>query len=266
MSSSASPGLRKRVVAGISKHREGRAFRRARILIANSERTKQDILRHYPVDEKRVHVVWLGSDVSATPVSPVERAAARERFGIAEEAPVAAFVGALGKDDRKGFSTLFESWVKFATKHEPNPVLLVAGRGDALTQWEESVKSVGCGTCIKMLGFRTDVDDILAAADLLISPVRYEAYGLNVHEALVRGIPAIVSRSAGVADRYPAAMEEMLLDNGSCEELEDRLRLWIANRERWHFLASDFGARLREWTWDDMAERMVNLATSECGR
>ena len=35
-------------------------------------------------------------------------------------------------------------------------------------------------------------------------PARYEAYGLAVHEALCRGLPALVSASAGVAERYPA--------------------------------------------------------------
>ncbi len=39
----------------------------------------------------------------------------------------------------------------------------------------------------------------------LVSPTRYEAYGLNVHESSsVADWRPLVSRSAGVAERYPA--------------------------------------------------------------
>ena len=40
-------------------------------------------------------------------------------------------------------------------------------------------------------------------ADALVSPTRYEAYGLAVQEALCCGLPAIVSAEAGVAERIP---------------------------------------------------------------
>ena len=41
--------------------------------------------------------------------------------------------------------------------------------------------------------FAADVAPVIAAADVLVHPARYEAYGLGVHEALCRGLPAIVS-------------------------------------------------------------------------
>ncbi len=62
-----------------------------------------------------------------------------------------------------------------------------------------------------MVGFTNRVSDILAAADVLVSPVRYESYGLNVQEAICCGVPAIVSRAAGVAERYPTELSDLLL-------------------------------------------------------
>ena len=38
---------------------------------------------------------------------------------------------------------------------------------------------------------------------VLVSAPRHEAYGLNVQEAHCRGLPDLVSASAGVAERYP---------------------------------------------------------------
>ena len=61
---------------------------------------------------------------------------------------------------------------------------------------------------------------IFAACDLLIHPARYEAYGLAVHEALCRERPAIVTASAGVAERYPSDLSQLLLhDPDSADEL-----------------------------------------------
>ena len=47
---------------------------------------------------------------------------------------------------------------------------------------------------VRFLGFRRDMPAVFAACDLLIHPARYEAYGLAVHEALCRGLPALVTR------------------------------------------------------------------------
>src|SRR2546428_102724 len=66
---------------------------------------------------------------------------------------------------------------------------------------------------VRFLGFRTDVPDLLRAADVLIAPSRYEPYGLTVHEALCCGLPALVSAAAGVAERYPAELSDLLIPN-----------------------------------------------------
>src|ERR1700682_5594888 len=64
-----------------------------------------------------------------------------------------------------------------------------------------------------LLAFSSEIKAFLAAADLLVSPVRYEAYGLNVQEAICRGIPAMVTASAGVAVRYDAGLAPMLVSD-----------------------------------------------------
>ena len=112
---------------------------------------------------------------------------------------------------------------------------------------------------MRFLGFRRDMPAVFAACDLLIHPARYEAYGLAVHEALCRGLPALVSASAGVAERYPEDLGQLLLqDPTSVTELTERLSGWredegIAER------VADFGSRLRARTWDHMAREIVAL-------
>jgi glycogen synthase len=105
---------------------------------------------------------------------------------------------------------------------------------------------------------------VLAASDLLVSPVRYEAYGLNVHEAVCRGVPALVSRRAGVAERYPAALSEMLLpDPEDASDIAARLLRWRRSMHGWKKEFGTFAAELSRRSWADVAEEIVALAEDE---
>src|SRR4029453_8330977 len=108
-----------------------------------------------------------------------------------------------------------------------NVDLKVVGVGAQREHWEREARERGLGERIQFLGFRKDVPQLMAAADLLLAPTRYEAYGLGVHEALCTGLPALVSRTAGVAERYPSELRELQIDDpNDVEELVRRLELW----------------------------------------
>lgn len=114
-----------------------------------------------------------------------------------------------------------------------------------------------------MLGYTERVTEVLAAADVLVSPVRYESYGLNVQEALCSGVPAIVSRRAGVAERYPAELNDLLLPNpDDASDLAMRLLHWRAGIENFKRRIAPLSATLRSWTWGDMAAQMIAVTES----
>jgi glycosyltransferase involved in cell wall biosynthesis len=115
---------------------------------------------------------------------------------------------------------------------------------------------------MQFLGFRRDMPAVFAACDVLIHPARYEAYGLGVHEALCRGLPAIVTATAGVAERYPADLDSLLLqDPESVSALTDRLACWRGDKTIAERVAA-FGARLRARTWDHMAHEIAVFGAS----
>src|SRR5439155_10281658 len=112
--------------------------------------------------------------------------------------------------------------------------LVMAGGGRAADDVAASVGREGLGDRVRLVGFTDRVFDLLAAADLLVSPVRYEPYGLNVQEAVCRGVPAVVSRVAGVAEQYtPDLADAVLADPDDPGELADRLRRWRADVPGW---------------------------------
>jgi glycosyltransferase involved in cell wall biosynthesis len=236
--------------------RERASLPRARVVICNSRRTARDVQLAYNLPVDRLRVVYYGSDaVTFSPVSAAERALARRALGWGPQR-VALFVGALG-DFRKGFDRLFEAWQIVSRDPEWDVALAVAGPGAELG-WTARAETEGLRD-VHFLGFRKDIADVMAASDVLVHPARYEAYGLGVHEAICRGLPAIVARDAGVAELYPQDLRDLLIDDvESAEEIADRLQRWRNAGAGLDTRVMAFSKTLRARTWESMAAELVD--------
>jgi glycosyltransferase involved in cell wall biosynthesis len=127
--------------------------------------------------------------------------------------------------------------------------------------WKQAVADAGLEGRVQILGFSAQVPELIAAADLLVSPVRYEPYGLNVQEALVCGVPAMVSVSAGVAERYPPGLKDLLIDDPEdAHELAMRMLNWRSKSAEIKRSVTLLAEQLRPYSWRSMAEQIVDLA------
>lgn len=258
-------GLARRAKAALFQRYALRAerlcVRQAQRVIANSQHTRSAIIERLDVAPERVHTVYYGIDSARfRPATSAQRAAARAQRGWNDDRPAVAFVGALG-DARKGFDTLFEAWRRVAREPAWDARLVVAGAGPALAGWRQRAHETGLAGSVEFLGYCADVPGLLAACDLLVSPTRYEPYGLNVHEALCCGLPALVSASAGVAERYPVELRELLLpDPDDAADLAQRLRAWWSDPEAYRARVAPLGEALRARSWNDCAAEIVALA------
>ena len=188
--------------------RADRAAARARSSSATASAPRRTCTSGSGSTPARTRVVYYGSD--AAQFSARVRGGARGRqarsSGGRLDRPVALFVGALG-DRRKGFDRLFDAWALSAATPAWDADLAVAGHGrGAAGLAAPRRRPRDLAAAITFLGFRTDVSRVIGAADVMVHPARYEAYGLGVHEAICRGVPAIVSARAGIAELYPPAL------------------------------------------------------------
>jgi len=248
-----------KLIQSFHRKREKVAYLKARLILANSNLTRAHLLQHFSLDPSRVRTLYLGSDPACRPITLDERNTARLSFGIPGSRQVALFVGAIGRDKRKGIDTLVKAWKLLCNDPAWDVDLLAAGAGDTDALAIEVTK-LGLQKRVRILGFSENVHQLLAAADLLVSPTRYEAYGLNVQEAICRGLSAMVSASAGIAERYPTDLNEMLIaDPNDASALADKLREWRKHPEQWSLRFEPFGKMLRNYKWEDMAREFVAL-------
>jgi glycosyltransferase involved in cell wall biosynthesis len=239
---------------------ERRAIGAARVVIANSSATANELVRLLNVPPDKIHVIYCGIDPQRfRPVADAaERDTLRRRFGWRGSVPVALFVGAMG-DRRKGFDALFDAWRRLAAAGGGwDTRLAVVGYGAERELWERRVRECGLARQISFLGFRSDVPELMRAADLLVAPARYEPYGLGVQEALCCGIPAMVSACAGIAERYPRELKHLLIENpDDIDEIVGLLAHWREHQAETKTAVAPFGDTLRRFTWDDMGAEIL---------
>ncbi len=233
---------------------------KARAVVATCERTKRDSVTTLGVAPETIHVVHLGIDPTIfRPADPAERHAIRGRLGWDAERPTAVFIGALG-DRRKGLDTLFAAWSELCRESSWDADLVVVGRGAEVPAWAERAASAGLADRVRFLGFVRDLPDLLRASDGHILPSRYEGYSMVTQEALACGVPALVTASAGIADRYPAALADWLIpDPDDVADLTSRLRRWREGVGRPRPELAAFSEALRSYTWDHMAAAIAGV-------
>jgi glycosyltransferase involved in cell wall biosynthesis len=96
---------------------------------------------------------------------------------------------------QKGFDTLLAAAV-ILQHGDPAPLVVIAGDGPLAGQL--AAQSRAAGVDVRFLGQRDDVPALLAVADVVVVPSRWEGQPLIVQEALRAGRPLVASRVGGI--------------------------------------------------------------------
>jgi UDP-glucose:(heptosyl)LPS alpha-1,3-glucosyltransferase len=193
---------------------EGRIFRdpRCRLIIANSQRGRDEIVRHYGTDPARIAVLYTGVDLEAFHPRrrPERRAAVRRSADVGHGEMVLLFVGS--GYERKGLGALLRAMdVLRRDAGQLRLHLLVAGRREA--RYERAAQRLGLGTLVTFLGGASNVVDLYAGADAFILPSLYDPFSNACLEAMAAGLPVITSRANGTSELIEDGREGLVLDD-----------------------------------------------------
>jgi glycosyltransferase involved in cell wall biosynthesis len=150
------------------------------------------------------------------PLPPGDRAEARRRLGLTADAPVVLSVGMLRPE--KAFDVLLEATAQLGSVVPP-PVTLIAGEGPERARLERTIASLGIGERVRFLGARTDVPDLLAAADVCVCCSSFEGGPLSVMEYLAAGKPVVATRVGGLPELVEPGANGVLVAPGAPGQL-----------------------------------------------
>lgn len=200
---------------------------------------------------RRIEVLYLG--VGETPVTTRARRRVREDLGVSSEGRLIVTVARLSA--QKAIPVMLR-----ALAHLSGEVMLaIVGRGPDEMRLHTEAVALGVGSRIAWLGWRNDVADYLAAAEVFCLSSNWEGIPLAAQEAMLLGTPVVATDVGGmgelIADRVsgrlvpkgdPIALSEALSEVLLSDELAAKYATAAKRRLQERFSTARMLNRLKE--------------------
>jgi glycosyltransferase involved in cell wall biosynthesis len=169
------------------------------------------------------------------------RAFARAQLGVSGDGPVVAYVGRLTRIKRPD---RLAGVARELGRRVPGVRFVVCGGGDATAEVEAAARE--SGGSMRLLGWRSDVETVYAAADLVLLTSDNEGMPVSLIEAGLAGLPVVATRVGSIAEvvrdgvtgllagcdetELAAQAARLLLDDTLRREMGRRAQAWATQR------------------------------------
>ena len=131
---------------------------------------------------------------------------------------------AAGRFERaKDYGNLLRSF-HLACNDPADPLLLIAGEGPLRKDMENLVRTLGIGHCVRLLGFRTDLADLMNASDGYVMSSCWEGLPLVLLEAAASELPVVATNVGGNPEAVCDGVTGMLVPKASPQALGSAMR------------------------------------------
>jgi len=181
-----------------------------RLVIANSNRVREEIVRRFGLPSEKIRVVHNGVDIARFP--PDRKADARvrfrQRFGMPDGETVFLFVGS--GFARKGVGTIARAARLLAERGCEAFRVVLVGKGDPST----FVRSAGpASDRLLFTGPVAGADDLFLGADAFVFPTVYEPFSNACLEAMAAGLPVVTTTVNGASEILREGVSGFLLED-----------------------------------------------------
>ena len=239
-------------------------------ILADSEATRSDLLRHYGIPAQRIVVVYPGRDESLAPIKDqLALAAIRARYGL--NAPYFLYVGTL--HPRKNLVRLVDAFAALMSSSrligeprsgkaqgESELQLVLAGqKGWLYDEIFARVRKLGLENRVVFTGYVPDADlpSLLSGALAFVFPSLYEGFGFPVLEAMACDTPVICSNVSSLPEvGGEAALQIDPLDS---EALSEAMAQVAADEALRHVLVERGRKQVQRFSWRRCASQVLQV-------
>ncbi len=235
----------------------GWAINKCQLLLANSQHTKQEILRIYKCPDSKVKVIYLGlgniqEAVEPGSVSDVEL----KRIGV----PFKKFLFTIGTlEPRKNLPRLIESFAQISKGLEPDFGLAIAGAKG----WKESgifqkLRKLSMEDRVTFLGYVADEDvpKLFARCEFFVFPSTIEGFGIPALEALHFGAPLVCSDAGALPE--VAGPDAVLFNPHSHDLMEGALKEGLRRSAQRDALVEKGKEFAKQFDWQTTARQTLD--------
>jgi glycosyltransferase involved in cell wall biosynthesis len=176
------------------------------------------------------------------------RAAVRAELTIGDDVPLFLFVGDLRKGMEpaiRALSLVPDAHLLAITRTLPDAYIAVAAER-------------GVQQRVTILPATYRIQRYYGAADVLLLPTPYDAFGMVITEAMACGLPVITTPLAGAAELLQDGVHGRLVRSPTdIDGLAEAMRALASNRDARIAMGEAAAALMRDHTWDRVADRTL---------
>jgi glycosyltransferase involved in cell wall biosynthesis len=237
------------------RHFFPRFARKAKRLATVSEFSKNDIVRNYQIDARKIDVVYNGVDERYVPVNAEVISSIKKKF--TNGCSYFLFVGML--HSRKNIANLFKAFEQFKNANPSDLKLLIVGHKKWWTSEMESVfKSMQHQNDVIFSG-RVSIEDLvqITASALAMTYVSYfEGFGVPIVEAMRCGVPVITSNCTSMPE--VGGDSALLIDPFNSDSIAQAMASVYKNESLRIQLATTGIARSSHFSWEKTTDKLWN--------
>lgn len=231
----------------LNSYWEKSAFKNTDIVIAVSEKIRQDLME-IGVPRAKTRVIYNGVDIDEFSPGKLDR----KTWDLPEDVPLALFAGDI-RTSRKNLDSVLK-----ALKQVPDLHLVVLGGTDG-SPYPAMTDELNLSDRVHFLGFRKDVAQVMRAVDFFVFPSRYEACTLVLMEAMASGLPVITASSAGGAELVGEDCGFVLADSEDITQLASHLTTLTQNPQQREAMGKAARHLAEQYLWGSTAKHYNDL-------
>jgi glycosyltransferase involved in cell wall biosynthesis len=207
------------------------------------------------VDDDKIVVIPNGLDVESFKDLP-EYGQFRKKYDIKEK-HIILFLGRMHR--RKGIDFLIKAFSEL--KQIEDIVLVIAGPNEGYrTELEKLVKNLNLRDSVKFIDYIDNISEVYQDANVLVYPSLYEIFGLVPFEAIMCGIPVIVTDDCGCGELVREVNCGYLVKYGDVNDLKKKMIHVLENPENGKEMV-ERGRKyiLENLTWEKVASKIEDV-------
>jgi len=203
------------------------------VVVTINEEDYQLAKERFPVRVE--HICGIGVDPNRYhPVSESEKMLLREKENLSEHDFVILCTGELNRN--KNQKTLIEA-ASLLQGIIPNLKVLLAGNGPNEPALHAQITALHLEDSVRLLGYRTDLENLVPAVDLIVSCSYREGLPMNIIEGMLCQKPVVASVNRGHVELVEDGVNGYLVQADDSKAFADRINKLFTDRE----LAKRFG-------------------------
>ena len=160
---------------------------------------------------RRTSVVVHGVPVADAAAARADRDATRRQLGVGPDELVVTTVANFRS--QKAYPDLLRA-ARTVVDSCPAVRFMAVGQGPLEEEIRALHAQLGLGDRFLLLGYRRDVDRVLAASDVFVLASTYEGYPVALMEAMAAGLPVVATAVGGVRHAVREGVEGLLVPPG----------------------------------------------------